>query len=730
MNALPHRRGCPKLVLLLCALTGIAQADEPDCQPAPADELAPSPTDAPGTVRWSGCRMAVAANGDTELSGDVAVSVDGKQMRCDHLSYLAGSQELKMTGTVRLEDAGVRIVGDAGDYSSAGAQLTHTQFEMLQHPGRGEAEAITTVQPNVFELRNVTYTTCPKGVSDWLLRAKSITLDTNTLRGVGHKTVVVFKDVPILYLPWISFPLSNARQSGFLYPTLGSNSQSGAIVSVPWYWNIAPNQDLTATPTIYTRRGLDMGAEYRLLEKNGQGAVRVNYLPSDNELHNANRSWQRLDAIDELGADWRLRFNVQNVSDTHYFEDFGNGPQSSSTVFLPRDVSLTRRDDIWQLDAQLLTYQTLDSQLIVTDPEDRPYWQLPRLTALGNWKSPAGLTADLQGEWIYFERDLGTTGWRGWVQPGVGYNYDRPGYYVHTNAAWNLTGYGLRDTPNSDTSPTRNLPILSLDSAMELERSTGSGDARRLTLEPRIKYVYIPYRDQNQLPIFDTDSPDPNMVSLFRDNRFVGPDRIGDSNAVTLAVTSRMLEASTGQQYLSATIGQTIHFTDPRVTLPGETAAALQSSDLIADIDLTAYRHWNLHYDMAWNPQTSQTEKTLLTLQYLRSGTQVVNLGYRYTRGSVDQVDASAAWPVGRHWDLYGRSIYSFLDSQFVESFVGFQYHQSCWGVRFVVRDGVTDRNGTRTTGWYLQLELRGLSNVGSGADSFLHGSIQGYSPQ
>ena len=166
------------------------------------------------------------------------------------------------------------------------------------------------------------------------------------------------------------------------------------------------------------------------------------------------------------------------------------------------------------------------------------------------------------------------------------------------------------------------------------------------------------------------------------------------------------------------------------MTLPGETPDTSRRSDLIADIDLTAYRHWNLHYDLAWNPESSQTEKSLLTLQYLQSGTQVINLGYRFTRGSVDQVDASSAWPIGRHWDLYGRSVYSFLDKQFVESFAGFQYHESCWGVRFVVRDSVTNRSGSRETGWYLQLELRGLSNVGSGADSFLHGSIQGYSPQ
>ena len=639
-----------------------------------------------------------------------------------------------MTGKVRVEDAQVRIIGDAGDYSSLGSQLTHARFELLQHPGRGEAEAVTTVKPNVFELRNVSYTTCPKGVSDWLLRSKSITLDTNTLRGVGRKTVVVFKDVPLLYLPWISFPLSDARQSGFLYPTLGSSSRSGAEFSIPYYWNIAPNQDLTATPTIYTRRGIDLGAEYRLLERNGQGTARINYLPSD-QLANTNRSWQRLDAIDQLTTNWRLLVNLQNVSDSHYFEDFGNGPQASSTVFLPRDVRLTRRDDVWQLGVQVVNYQTLDDELDPSgqpflSPLDRPYAELPRLWAIGRWQSSSGFGSDLESEAIYFQRDIGTTGWRGWAQPGIGYNFQRAAFYIRPHAAWNVTGYNLHDAPSSDATPTRSLPILTLDSAVELERSAGANDARRVTLEPRIKYVYIPYRDQSKLPVFDTDSPDPNMVSLFRDNRYVGLDRIGDTNALTLGITGRMLQASTGQQYLSATIGQSVHFTDPRVVLPGETPDTSGRSDLIADIDLTAYRHWSLHYDLAWNPESSQTEKALLTLQYLKSGSQVINLGYRFTRGSVDQVDASSAWPIGRHWDLYGRSVYSFMDNQFVESFAGFQYHESCWGVRFVVRDSVTSRSGSRETGWYLQLELRGLSNVGSGADSFLHGSIQGYSPQ
>jgi LPS-assembly protein len=736
MNALLRPRGGLCFLLLAFALAGQARGAEPECPPvARAAAAAATPAGDPaGTIRWSGCHLEVAANGDTELRGDVTVMTDGREIHCDRLDYLAATQDLRMSGTVRLEDAAVRVTGDTGNYNSnGGAELNHAQFELLQHPGRGEAALIDMRTPHLIELQDVSYTSCPKEAADWELRARRITLDTDSLRGVGHHTVVVFKGVPILYLPWISFPLSDARQTGLLYPTLGSSSRNGLTFSIPWYWNIAPNQDFTGTPTYFSRRGVNVDGEYRFLNEAGQGTMRADFLPNDH-LTGQNRSWQRLEAYENLGERWRAQVNLQNVSDDNYFEDFGQGPQASSTVFLPRDLTLSGRDDSWQLIAQYLNYQTLDNQLAsdgqpYLPPDQQPYEQAPRLIANGHWPNGAGLSVDIQSELDDFRRDVGATGWRGWAQPGVGYDYTRPGYYVRPHAAWDLTSYRLSgNAPDADTLH-RSLPVLTIDTAMQLERDAGSQATRTVTLEPRLKYTYIPYRNQDAIPVFDTDLPDPNFVSLFATNRFAGLDRIGDANDLTFGVTTRMLESSTGQQYLSATLGQSVHFSPQRVTLPGQAPDTSKRSDLLANIDLLAYRHWNLHYELAWNPQTSQTEKSVLNLQYLRSGTQVVNLGYRYTQGSVDQADASAAWPVGRHWDLYARAVYSFLDHAGTDAFAGFQYHENCWGLRFVVRDAIQSRSGARETSWYLQLELNGLSSVGSGANSFLHGSIQGYSP-
>ena len=731
MIAFPYRRVRPHLLLLVCACAALAHAADEPCPPATATaaDTPPPVSVADGAIRWSSCYLGIAANGDTELSGDVAVNIGGRELHCDRLSFNALTHELKLAGTVRYEDPALRVTGDAGNYGSAGGQFTHAQFELLQHAGRGEAETVSTPQANLVVLDRVTYTTCPKGKADWELRARRITLNTRSKRGVGHSTRVVFKGVPILYLPWISFPLTSDRQTGLLFPTLGSSSRSGATLSIPWYWNIAPNQDLTATPTIYSRRGLGLGAEYRLLTDSGSGTLRGDYLHGD-RLTDSNRSWLRVNARRALSGSWHAHIDAQDVSDTHYFEDFADGPQATSITFLPRDLHVGMRGDVWRLGAQFLKFQTLDDTLAASD---RPYAELPRLTAAAQWRGTSGFGSALETELIDFRRDTGTTGWRGRIQPGIDFDYTRPGFYVRPGASWDFTAYRLQAAP--DATPSRSLPIITLDSALRLERRAGRGGASLVTLEPRIKYVYIPYRDQGMLPVFDSDLPDPNFVSLFRANRYAGFDRIGDANNLTVGLTARMLQTSTGQQYLSATVGQTLHFSQPRVTLPGETPLpgdalnAHRRSDLLANLDLTAYRNWNLHYDLAWNPDLSHTEKSLLSLQYLPAGNQVVNLGYRYTRGSVEQAEASAAWPVGKHWDLYGRRVYSFRDRRPIETFAGLQYRANCWGLRLVIRDSVSSRSGTRDTGWYLQLELKGLSSVGSGADSFLQGSIQGYSP-
>jgi LPS-assembly protein len=684
---------------------------------------------------------------ETVLTGNVDVRFGTREIQADRLTYLRDSNTFNVSGAVRYHDPMVRLAGDSGHYGADGASFSHAQFEFLKQPGHGTAERISMSPDNVLTLRQVTYTNCPAQRADWQVRARDLVLDTNTSRGVGHAAIVDFEGVPILYLPWISFPLNETRQSGFLFPDLGTSGRSGASLGVPWYWNIAPNQDATFTPTYYSLRGAALGSEYRLLTENSRGSIVANYLPYDRDYGSERNSVTVLDQT-QLGWNTRVDLVAQSVSDTEYFEDFTLGSQSTSTPFLPRSIALVHHDDIWNLKAQMIGYQTLDDTLPVFQ---RPYIELPDLSASALWAPlpwPV-LKTGFNSELVDFTRADGLAAWRLDAQPQLGLDLSGPGYFLRPNVAWDYTRYALRDVDTPDTSPTRSLPILDVDTGLQFERAGTADTPRNITLEPRLMYVYIPYRDQNALPVFDTAMPDPNLIELFRPNRFVGLDRIGDANEVTLGLTTQIFDSTNGARFLSATVGQTYYLTPPRVTLPlpltqpGVTATGLattgvsttpatptsnQTSSLIGEVILTAWRHWNLHIDVASNSTLSGVERSEVTLQYLASTKQVANVSYRYEQGQLQQADVSTAWPIGTHWDAYARAVYSLLNRESIEDFFGFQYHGSCWGVRLVAQRSLTTRTGEQDTGVSLQLELNGLSSVGSGVSAFLEQSIQGYS--
>jgi len=725
MDSFPHRRALAALACLLAAATRGEAGDEP-CTPVPAPlRLAAAPGPIKDPIDWSSERLNANTAGDTELTGDVSVRMGEREMRADHLSYDATTNSVQLEGRVRYTDPSIRVEGDSGYYGDAGAQFREARFALLQRPGRGTAKSVELLPSGAVELKFVTYTTCPRGAADWLIRAGRITLDTDAKRGTGRNARLDFKGVPVLYVPYISFPLSDARQTGLLFPTVGSSTRSGAIVKVPWYWNIAPQQDLTFEPTLYTRRGVDAGVEYRLLTASTRGALNVNYLPQD-RLANQTRSLVQLRDRWQMPRGWRLDVDAADASDPHYFEDFGNGTQSSSVIFLARSAVLAYRDDAWRLRADLRHFQTLDTELGM---EDRPYAEFPRIAASGYWRAMRGLRAGFDSELTGFTRTTGVTGWRAMLHPQLSYDFARPGWYLRPAAAWDLTAYSLRHaSPGQETSPTRSLPVLSVDAGLTFERNAGSGASGRVTLEPRLYYLYVPYRDQSSIPVFDTALPDTNFTSLFRPNRFVGGDRLSDANQITLGLTTQMFSSRSGQRFLSATLGESFYLEEPRVTLPSELPDARHRSSLVADIDLRAYKDLSLRYILAWDPEQASTTQSNVSLQYRRSGQQVANLSYRFLRGQMEQADASLAWPLSKHWDAYARAVYSLLENKSLERFAGFQYRGSCWAMRFVARRAVSSRTGETDSGFYLQLELTGLSNVGTGADAFLEGSIRGYS--
>jgi LPS-assembly protein len=719
-----------------------------------------------GKIETSSDEFKASTNGDVELKGHVKVNQGDREVRAEDIQYNAKANSFKTDSSLEYQDPVVKLTGNGGDYSPAlGADFRAATFELQQRPARGTADAMKLTPEGVLDLRGVRFTTCPKAEESWEIKAKSVKLDTAARVGEARSATVEFEGVPILYLPWVSFPLSGERKSGFLYPTIGNNSRSGASVSIPYYWNIAPNADLTFEPIEYSRRNVDLGGEARYMNSFDHGSINWNFLPHDS-VFNAGRSRIKIENAMELPAGFRFSVDAENVSDTHYFEDFAQGPEGTSTAFLNQQAKVTYRDEHWKIDGEFQHYRTTDYTL---DEPDRPYSRVPRVSANADfaWGEVEQVHYGFESEVVNFHRSVSAleldtdtisptynrlvpvclrvpnpciNGWRFDVMPEASLDFSEPGYFIRPGVAWRATQYELSNAqPGQETAPSRTVPIASFDTGLMFERDAGSHDQRRVTLEPRLMYLYVPYRNQDSLPIFDTGLPDLDPVELFRTNRYVGADRVGDANQISMGVTSRLLDAKDGRQLLTATIGQIYYIDNPRVVLPyqfvdgrlqpTETPRTKNRSDFVAQVGVTAFDNWSGDVGVQWNPQTSETERAHVNVQYKSGGQSVVNVGYRYQRDVLSQAELSSSWPVSDAWNIFVRGIYSLQDHKPLERFAGFEYRACCWKVRLGGRSFVSNRTGSSDTGVYLQLELTGLASVGSASDTFLTTAIRGYEP-
>ncbi|HVW69024.1 MAG TPA: LPS assembly protein LptD [Steroidobacteraceae bacterium] len=777
------------------ALTPVAEAAEQSCSapvvPALLPRVAQTSPARPKGEKGVATGGAIEAQGDqvdydqatdtATFTGNVVVRQGERLIKADKIQIIQ-KKNVKGEGGVDYTDPIVHILGDGGDYSATeGADFRSAKFELLQRPARGAAETMNLTPEGILNLQSVTFTTCPADDESWSLTAKDIKLDTRAKIGEARDAKIEFKGVPILYLPYVSFPLGDERKSGFLFPTIGSSSRGGLELAVPYYWNIAPNMDFTGEPFIYSRRGIDLGGDFRYLEPGSKGELIWHYLPHD-AVFDGSRSDVRLRNTTQLTDDFRLSIDAENVSDSQYFQDFSQGPEGTSTAFVERRATFSYRDDHWRVDGEAQQYQTIDNTLVVAN---RPYARAPAITASADfgWGPGSLIRYGFDSEIVNFDRDIShisnclqpgvtvspcVTGWRADVMPAVSLNLDGPGYFFRPAGSFRATQYELENTlPGEDKSPSRTLPIASVDAGLQFERDLGSAGKRKLTLEPRMLYLYAPYRDQNDLPVFDTALPDLVPVELFRNNRYVGADRVSDANQVAMGLTSRLLDGHDGRQFVAATIGQIYYFETPRVVLPYEVPPSGTRSDFVAQLAVNAFQDWNSSIGLQWSPQSSQIERTDVNIQYKPAPDKVINVAYRFERGTIhpasqcniidatgtatnaltaaqysqagicgfEQVEVSGAWPIAGHWNAFAREVYSLQDKQPLESFAGFEYGSCCWRVRFGARRYVSRRPltplsteaGPQDTAAWLQLELTGLASVGSASDSFLIDEIRGY---
>ena len=628
------------------------------------------------------------------------------------LRYDPESETVTMPGKVFYEDSVMHISGTSAQYNflSENGRFLEVDYGLTGSSAKGSATEITLDSNNHSLLRELQFTTCPGGNPEWVLTAKELKLDFNKGIGTAKGAKLELFDIPFLYLPYISFPIDDRRKSGFLYPYISTANDSGFEFSIPYYWNIAPNQDATMTPRYFTERGVMLTAEYRFMTRRTGGALNFDYMRNDTKTRDS-RYHYRFNHNTRISRRWRTGVLLDRVSDDQYFQDFSNSLAGASRQYLRSKAGIYGGGHYWTLSAIVDDFQVVDEAV---NALNKPYTRLPRIAFdIDRPLGLQGLRLQMDTELVYFERDIGTTGSRFDIYPRIEWNIGTNWGYMRPSAGYRYTSYDLdwHGLPG-DTSPNRGTEIISFDSGLFLERVKGNGKVQ--TLEPRLFYLYVPYKNQDDLPDFDSAPFTFGFSQLFHFNRFTGADRQSDADQLTLALTTRSINQVTGHELWSLSFGQIVYFETQRV-LPADTGEPLDdnASPFIAEFVLHSTRTLSSRISAQWDWQNSEIDVAVLGVTHTAASGRHLGAEYRFRRDSLDQFDIRYYQPINESWLVLGRVNYSLKDSDLLAAEAGFEYDSCCWALRVVAKRFLRNRNGDHRDAIYVQLVLKGLGNIG-----------------
>lgn len=746
------------------------------------------------------------------LAGDVVMRQGSMQIEADEASLYQAENRGELNGKVRLRDNGALIVGDHADVQldTGAAKVDNAEYILHKSRIRGSALYAKRGENAIIRLKDGTYTTCEPNSNAWQLKGNNITLNPATGFGTATNVTLRVKDIPVFYTPYIYFPIDDRRQSGFLPPSFSSSTDTGFMLVTPYYFNLAPNYDATLYPRYMTKRGLLMEGEFRYLTESSEGQFGAAYLNDKDDKRKEQTdykdtrymvNWQH-----KGGLDSRVLTEVDytKISDPYYFQDLQSeqiGVESQD--FVNQQGSVTYRGDTFNAKLNAQAYQ------LATVTQITPYDKLPQITFNGALPyHPGGLNFSYNTELVRFDRNLengdfinedGTkskrldryvtglaraNGTRLNLAPSMSlpmtasYGYITPTLkYMYTQYDLDLDGIGKNDMTTAgqkfNSSQNRSVPIASIDSGLYFDRNTQwFGTNYRQTLEPRAFYLYVPERDQTDIPVFDTGESTFSYGSLWRDNRFSGSDRVGDENKLSLGLTSRWIEEN-GFERQRISVGQAYYFKDRKVQMPDIPENRDDSTSSVSPYALEyAYRFnrdWRATADYNWDPETRSPRSGSAMMHYQPEDNpnKVVNIGYRYRNDQVrynqytgkweigggdfgvkgqpgyikdyykiQQHDFSVIWPIVPQWNVISRWQYDYNRNRTLEAFGGFEYDNCCWKLRLINRYWVDNDEYTQEAptnekgdhGLFLQIVLKGLGGVvGTKVESFLDKGIQGY---
>ena len=682
------------------------------------------------------------SDGLTSLDGNVVIEQHLLRITAEHAHYDKQQEELQVSGNVHIDTNTLSIDADSGAVKMDAANENNTQgyFKNIKYfiPDsnmKGESETINASNnadaTSTSILSNATITSCNLFDPDWLISADKITLDHEDEYGAANDVTIRFKGVPFMYAPYIEFPTSDRRRTGLLFPELGSSSSKGAELATPWYWNIAPNQDAVLTPHYMEKRGLGLDGIYRYLTQSTNGELKGSYLPKDS-ITNNERYQVYYQQRSQLPNNLLFNVDLTDISDSNYFNDFSSSIGSTSQTHLDRSASLRYDLNNWHMRALVQDIKTIDETAPLSD---KPYERLPQLTLNGDIQIPnSPILFTLDSELVDFTHDDNsiTTGTRLIVQPGIHLPISGDFWFIDPAIKLSHTQYDIDSNTNGITSiDNRNLLISSVEAGLFFERFLKNGYQH--TLEPRLYFLNVPFEDQNNAPLFDTSTPDFSVSQLFRDNRFIGGDRLGDTNQITLALTSRILNPESGNELVRASIGQIYYFKDRKVSLDGSIDTASQS-DVIAELE-TNLGNWKSNIDLQLDIKNSKLSKENYFLHYLSDARHLFNIGYRKRLlGNIidiEQTDTSFVYAINQNYSSYVRWNYSLKDNKNIDEIAGIAYDNCCWSIQVLAQrrlQNSTNNNDAYDNSILVQFVFKGLGSLsGHTAKTTLEQSIYGY---
>jgi len=641
-----------------------------------------------------------------DIDGSVSIQTGQQSIETDKAQYNRQRHRLTAQGNISYKGNSIFIESDSldVDLKTNTGIANNTRYYLPEQGSNGVASKILFKDSEV-KLEDSTYTTCTENKKAWQIRAKSIELHPQKNEGIARNMRLEIVDVPVLYLPYISFPLEG-RKSGFLAPRPRYSSNDGIDIAIPYYFNLKPNYDLSLTPRLIKNRGTQMAAEFRYLQKKSSGTLAVEILPGDTQAR-TDRSLLSFNQQSQINKSTRYEVEYTQVSDKRYFANLGTELNTLNRANLSRVFRSETRGQNWLFNTTVQDYQMLDNNV-------EPYRLLPQLNldTMGNigllhWQNTS--------QYSYFQKNAENYIHRAIVSPSLSMPLKRQyGYFVPTvgmrAALYQSSNATAATTPTDKTFVNWQF---NSKTGLFFERSTATAYQ---TLSPELQYTYIPYKDQSQLPLIDTGSLNYDIDQLFTINRYSGNDRLGDENRLSWSVNTNYSQVNMANPLFSATVAQALYLSDYQIRIGSE--KIIQKNDVVNAASIKA----QLSSSISGKAQAyyflgeKRVNNGNMSINYKHTNEQV-EIGYRYRDQLVEQASVVGILNLSSKWRVASRWLYSLNSKRTREALLGLEYNSCCWAIRFMGRQYASPDSATLRTSVGLQIELKGLTRIGSSLD-------------